>query len=370
MSRAVIGSQGELYGTTSLGGALNYGTVYELAPPTSGAAWIETVLHSFNGPDGEDPTTALLIGPDGALYGDTLWSAGGSGITFELYPPSDGGTHWTEEVLSKFTGLNGGNPSGALSVGESGALYGATLYGNGTVYSLTQPTTAGGAWTQITVYKFPGGSGGAQPRGALAVSRNGTIFGSTTYGGTTGSACTTGCGTVYSLTPPAGAGEPWTHTVVYAFNPAGGDGRYPYAGVLLASSGVIYGTTEDGGGGVGTVFSLSPPAVPGTPMTETILHVFGSPGDGSQPAGNLVLASNGVLYGTTLTGGAHGAGTVYQLTPPASPGGTWHETILHSFAVTDGQSPYGLTAGPGGVLYGTTGGGGTSNNGTVFSLAP
>jgi uncharacterized repeat protein (TIGR03803 family) len=120
------------------------------------------------------------------------------------------------------------------------------------------------------------------------------------------------------------------------------------------------------------VFSLTPPAVAGAPMTETILYQFGpSEGDGCEPAVPLAPAPNGVLYGVTPLGGASNGGTVFELVPPALAGGSWTETILHSFTNgTDGGAPNGLTLGADGTLYGTTSHGGTDDTGTVFALTP
>ena len=290
-ARAIPGLHGELFGTTVFGGQSGHGTVYELLPPTSqGGAWTELVLHSFDGRDGQNPGAALLLGPGGALYGVTPTSEGGYGTAFELDPPTGGITHWSETVLYTFPGTDASNPSGALVFGIDQSLYGLTHWPNGTVYSLTAPSP-GGAWTSTTLYNFPGESGGRYPIGTLAVSSNGALFGATAVGGRINTACEDGCGLIFSLTPPAVAGGTWTEKILYAFAVQNGDGKYPYAGVVLGPNGVLYGATNAGGNrgcSCGTVFSLTPPAVPGGPMTETILHAFNvSEQDGSGPAGNL-----------------------------------------------------------------------------------
>jgi uncharacterized repeat protein (TIGR03803 family) len=331
------------------------------------------VLHSFNDQngDGEHPSAGLLMGPNGALYGVTMEGAL-EGSVFELDPPTS--THWPFTVLYQFTKANSGKPRGALAFGVGGSLYGAL--GNspefGAVYSLTPPPAAGGAWTRTTLYSFPGGSGGNTPLGTLAVSTNGTIFGVTEVGGVIKTGCAEGCGTVFSLAPPAVSGGPWSERLLYGFGTHANDGSLPQAGLVIGPTGVLYGTTEYAGGPptLGTVFSLSPPALPDEPMVETVLHAFTGP-DGANPASTLVLAPNGARYGTTEYGGANGLGVVFELAPPASPGGSWTETVLHSFAgLADGESPNGLALGPDGTLYGTTNLGGASNYGTVFSLTP
>lgn len=368
----VYGSQGELYGVTEHGGNWNYGTVYELLPPVvPGGARTEVVLHSFNGADGAAPLAGLLLASNGTLYGVTTQGGAGYGTAFELDPPAAGSTRWVYTVIYQFTDEEA-NPSGALAIRSGHGLYGVT--GNsdvehGTVYSLTPPSGASGAWTKTTLYSFPGGSSGWYPVGALAVGSNGTLFGVTEYGGRPFPSGT-GSGTVFSLTPPAVAGGPWTEKLLYAFNPAIGDGIQPMAGLIIEPAGVLYGTTtRSGAAGWGTVFSLTPAKVPNEPMTEAVLYSFAGPG--SESASSLVLGPNRILYGTTEVGGANGDGMVFELLPPGAVGGSWTEKTLHSFTGgTDGSNPNGLTAGPNGTLFGATANGGTYAEGTVFAVAP
>jgi uncharacterized repeat protein (TIGR03803 family) len=365
----ILGSQGAVYGTTNTGGESGFGTVYELLPPVSpGGAWTEVVLHSFNGPDGEYPDGGLAMGPNGALYGVTANGTGGYATVFELDPPTGGGAVWPVTVLYRIPAVSYSFPSGALVLGKDRSLYGAI--DEDTVYSLTPPSATGGGWTETIL-----SNSGIWPVGTLAVSANGTLFGASISGGS--GLCNAGCGMVFSLTPPAAPGGPWTKEMLYAFEPRAGDGYVPHAGLVLAPNGVLYGTTAHGGavntsGGHGIVFSLTPPAVPGAPMTETILRRFKeTDGDGYGPNAGLVLGPNGAIYGTTRNGGASGLGTVFELAPPASPGGNWTETILHSFAGgSDGYQPNEVVLGSNGTLYGTTWYGGTSGYGTVFSLTP
>ena len=170
----IPGPQGELYGTASKGGKWNLGTVFELLPPpTAGGDWTETVLHSFNGQDGESPTAGLARGPSGALYGVTPSSANGSAMAFQLDPPDGTNTHWTYSIIYQFTNSDG-IPSGALVFGTGQSLYGVTeTQSGGTVYSLTPPAAAGGTWTQTSLYNFadraPGGNLKAHWRWAATV---------------------------------------------------------------------------------------------------------------------------------------------------------------------------------------------------------
>jgi len=368
----ILGPQGELYGTTEHGGKWNLGTVYELLPPASpGGTWTEVVLHSFDSEDGAIPLAGVLRGPNGALYGVATKSTGGYGTAFELDPPTDGGTHWPFTVIYRFT-VADGSPSGALVTGPDQSLYGVTGTGgetSGTVYSLTPPSTEGGVWTQTTLYHFPGGSGGSDPVGTLALGVNGTLFGVTTYGGRAFPA-EGGSGTVFSLTPPAVSGGSWTERLLYAFDAQIGDGVQPIAGLTNSPTGVLYGsTTQAGAGGWGTVFSLTPEA-PGEPMIETILYAFTGL-DGSNSASSLALGPKGVLFGTTELGGASGDGMVFGLAPPAAPGDSWTEITLYSFTGgTNGWGPNGLALAADGKLYGTTANAGGANHGTVFALIP
>jgi len=169
---------------------------------------------------------------------------------------------------------------------------------------------------------------GQEPEGVLAIGGNGALYGVTQYGGAVGTGASgclygdgEGCGIVFELAPPAVASGSWTETQIYAFTGQNGDGAFPVAGLLIGTDGVLFGVTELGGNpactdGCGTVFKLTPPASAGDPWTETILHSFSGGHDGAVPAGMLVFGRNGALYGTTFnggntTGGRHG--TVFGL---------------------------------------------------------
>jgi len=115
-------------------------------------------------------------------------------------------------------------------------------------------------------------------------------------------------------------------TTLYAFQTSG---TFPTGPLVIDSGGVLYGMTGYPGATTpGTVFSLTPPTIPGAGWTEMVLWNFGGSGDGSHPAGGLVLGSGGVLYGSTSQGGQYNRGMVFSLTPPAVPGGSWVENIL------------------------------------------
>ena len=224
------------------------------------------------------------------------------------------------------------------------------------------------AQQEAVLHSFGHGTDGAGPETELVIDSAGNLYGTTLIGGIHDN-CGGGhgCGTVFQLSPRQDGA--WTETVLYSFG-NGTDGQNPSAGLILDMSGNLYGTTAAGGiHSKGTVFELSPRE--GGGWTETVLHSFGSGTDGASPYATLTFDGAGNLYGTTLDGGIHGRGTVFELSPRQ--GGEWSETVLHSFGSgTDGSQPYGeLVFDAGGDLYGTTtGGGSTGIGGTVFELSP
>ncbi len=371
----LIGSGGVLYGATVFGGSSNNnGIVFSLTPPSTGSIWTETVLHNFVGypSDGAEPDGDFIADSNGVLYNTTSIGGNqngaqkGSGTVFSLTPPSGSGS-WTETILHEFSGSpsDGSNPYTGLVADSNGVLYGTTFNGGanslGAAFSLQ---FINGSWTENILYNFSG-TDGANPHTNVLIGSGGVLYGTTYNGGTSNK------GTVFTLTPPTTTGGPWTEAVLHSFT--GSDGSNPHAPVVMDSNGVLYGTTLGGGSSNnGTVYSLAPPASPGGTWTLTTLHNFaGPPGDGSSVRGGVVFDAGGVLYGTTANGGTLSHGIAYSLAPPASPGGVWTETILHNFTGTDGANPYAtLVVDSNGLLYGTTYSGGSANVGTVFTLTP
>jgi uncharacterized repeat protein (TIGR03803 family) len=272
-----------------------------------------------------------------------------------------------EKVLYTFsgTGLDGGYPSGLIS-DVSGNLYGATavggIYGKGTVFELSP---VGGGWSETILYSFgTNPNDGYQGIGALVFDKAGNLYGTTYYGGGSEN-CGFGCGTVYMLSPgPNG----WTESVLHAFS--AGDGEGPASQLTLDSAGNLYGTTRDGGAhGCGTVFEMSPS---GGIWTESVLHSFSGGTDGDDPVhAGLAIDAAENLYGTTFYGGASGAGQVFELTFTA---GKWKKKVLHSFVNGKGIGGYpegGVTLDATGNLFGTTtqaGAAGKGGGGGVFEL--
>lgn len=317
----ILDSAGNVYGTTFLGPGGEGGGVFELMPEESGV-WAYKVLHVFNGDggDGLSPQGNIIFDGAGNLYGVT-WGSGSTnaGIVYELSPETNGS--WSENILYSFCSQSkckdGARPAGGVVSDAAGNLYGVAGYGandSGVVYELT-PANEGG-WTEKVIHNFTGGADGYAPTGSLAFDADGNLYGTTYLGGT--GACTNGCGTVFKMRPIAGGG--WTEEVIYSFSSTS-DGNYPDAGPTLDAQGNIYGTTIEGGtAGAGTVFELSP-TTNGT-WTEKILYEFPALFLGTVgPESGVILDSSGNLYGTTQGGGEcrnltnGGCGYVFEISP-------------------------------------------------------
>jgi uncharacterized repeat protein (TIGR03803 family) len=205
---------------------------------------------------------------------------------------------------------------------------------------------------------------GVNPQAPVVFDAAGNLYGTTTYGGNY--VCTLGCGTVFKLTPtPKGL---WKETLLHQFS--GKDGSVPVAGLVADPHGNLYGSASQGGGseclpGCGVIFKLHPV---GGGWKMTVIHLFKGT-DGDNPSGAMAFDSAGNLYGTAGSGSSSNGGVVFKLTPGAL--GKWNYTILHTFSNgQDGILPNGLIVDKAGNLYGTTLGGGTFGQGTVFEVTP
>jgi hypothetical protein len=374
---------------------------------TASAEWKEKVLYSFQGlPDGSVPAGGLVFDTHGNLYGATTEGGSNScpgiaqcGTVYQLTPPATKGDAWTETVLYIFLGKNhndGNTPAGGVMIDAAGNLYGTTAYGGGgscillgtnvgcgTVYELSPPTQKGGAWTETVIYNFKGNTDGQLPIGDLVFDKQGNLYGATQYGGGYGS-CNPSfyqhCGTIFKLSPPKTKGGKWTEKVLHGFKGGTTDGATPNGGLVLDSTGAIYGTTSAGGNtncmgagfvGCGTVFELAPANAKGGAYGEKILRRFlNYPTDGARPLAGLTFDGNGCLYGTTADGGAYEEGTAFKLAPPRRADNPWIETLLHQFTSgADGSLPSaGLVFRSDGTIYGTASGGGRVGGGTVFQF--
>jgi uncharacterized repeat protein (TIGR03803 family) len=369
----IQGADGNFYGTTTLGGSglctgpfgvQGCGIVYKLTP-----GGVQTVIYNFaldsNGAtavNGIYPYGGLVQGPDGSLYGTT--SAGGNanavcngtlgcGVIFKL--TSTG--HYS--VLHTFQGAFANPPEGGGPVGRlllaNGRLYGTTYSGGsvqgfsnqGTIFSITP---AGGYSTLYMFDNIHGTADGVNPYAGLIQGKDGTLYGTTQFGGTSNA------GTIFKFS----GGKT---TVLHSFPETAGqffpDGAYPFAALVQASDGNFYGTTSYGGTLTtfyqsGTLFRVSKQGV------FTKLWDFNSTNpsvNGIDGYGALIQASDGNLYGTTLMGGSANAGTIFQATL------TGVLTQILSFdSVTDGAFPRSVPLqASDGTLYFTTS---TTTNGT------
>lgn len=353
-------SGGNLYGTASVGSS-GYGLVFKLTHKSSG--WIMTTLHTFqSGSDGSHPTASVIFGPDGALYGTTIFGGGGPcrsgsgylgcGTVFRLNPPSTfchtTSCPWIETVLYRFQdGNDASNPVSRVTFDKSGNLYGTTdsggTYGHGTVYELQHST---GGWSESILYSFGPGPNGINPKAEVIFDGAGNLYGTAPQGGQGCSGL--GCGVVYELSP---SGSGWTETVLYSFT-GGIDGGGPYGGLIFDPAGNLYGTTVYGGSNNpgGTVFELTHSN--GAWTLTTLYSLYGNQGS----VATLAMDGMGNLYGTA-TGDPFGSGSVFKLTKSGS---SWMFGELHVFGGTDGSSPDGpVVFDAAGKMYGTAYDGGT-----------
>jgi len=411
------------------------GVVVTLTLAICAGAATEKILHTFTGGnDGDEPVSTLIFDLKRNLYGTT--PAGGlygDGTVFELSPNSNGS--WTESVLYNF-GAYAGDGIGpldysSLTFDSTGNLYGTTRVGGnascsfsndgcGTVFELTPDS---GGWKEKILYNFTGGSDGGLPDGGVIFDQHGNLYGMVEVGGNPSCAC----GTVFKLSP--GQNGNWNFSVLHTFDES--DGSFPFTGLSLDPSGLLWGTTNSGGpnGSMGIVFNLKRDGSkyqvvssfdyqegdqPGlsTPLFGKAGHVFGNTasggscdegtvfmlfpsgtrnynrktidcfgasGDGNTPLGNLLLSPFGHIYGTTRQGGSEqsqlcktegGCGTLYELVWHKGKG--WKETVLYRFkGGTDGYYPWaGVAMDKSGNLFGTTTYGGAYNAGTVFEVTP
>jgi uncharacterized repeat protein (TIGR03803 family) len=359
----VQGTDGNFYGTAAFGGANSAGTVFKITPERK-----LTTLYNFcsqtNCTDGEYPLTGLVLATNGNFYGTT--SIGGAynyGTVFEI--TAAGKLTTLHSFCTETNCADGENPRGTLIQATNGNFYGTTFAGGnsqgaGTVFEIT-PTG-----TLTVLYSFCSKEAcddGVDPAAGVVQGADGNFYGTTPSGGHVKGR--DAAGIVFKLTP---AGK---LTVLYNFCSlaACADGAFPYSSLVQASNGNFYGTTENGGthDSEGSVYEITPTG------TLTTLYSFCSLTkceDGISPLGPLVIGTDGNFYGTTFEGGGtgciadHGCGTIFELTP----GGTL--TTLQSLDGSDGQWPYdGLMQATNGTFYGTTDAGGANSEGTIFSVS-
>jgi uncharacterized repeat protein (TIGR03803 family) len=352
-------SAGNLYGSSSLGGATNNGVIFRLTPTGTGS-WQETMIYHFTGgKDGANPGP-LAIDAAGNLYGvaqgagrpthgTPVCIASGCGTIFRLSPGGPSG--WTFNVLHAFTGVNDGSIPQSITLDSKGDIFVTTLaalHAGGAVFEMS-PSASG--LNGKTIHVFPANSttDGNEPRGPVIVDAAGNLFGTTEFGGAHFD------GTIYELTP--GTGGAYTESLIYSFT-GGNDGGEPWGALTFDSSGNLVGVAT--GGGVnrgGVVFMLTPGS--GT-WNESVLYSFSGGSDGSTPVARPIFDAAGNLYGIAENGGINGptcsggCGVVYKLAPSS---GGWTKSTLYSFTgANDGGDPSfsGVTLDSSGNLFGTT----------------
>jgi uncharacterized repeat protein (TIGR03803 family) len=339
----ILGTDGNFYGTTSVGGTgvtNPAGTVFKMTADGT----VTTLLTFDFQVTGDEPHAGVVRDGDGKLYGTTRGSGAYNGSVFRV----GGGFQDLHAFSGTFGGGDGAHPEAGVVIGPDGKLWGTTSHGGapgvGTVFRVG---TDGAGYAVVHSFTgFAADKTDGTPLGGLVNGGDGNLYGTTSGGGTTK-------GTVFRITTAG------VVTTIHRF--VGTDGSWPSGDLFRASDGKLYGTTQTGGAhNAGTIYRIA------TDGTFTSLHSFDTAaGDGSQPEGGVIEASDGNFYGTTYYGGI-GLGTVFVLTPD---GGF---ATLASFTVSSvGWSPRGaLVQGPDGFLYGANSAGGDSGCGTIYKLAP
>jgi hypothetical protein len=329
--------------------------------------WHAKSLLQFDSATGYVPGAGIITDRRGTIFGTTSIGGdgpcsgdAGCGTVFALSRPSVAGGSWVFEKLYDFQGgEDGSSPSAPLTLSPHGVVYGFTTGGTpGTVFRLLPPQIAGNPWTFQILYVFTGkADGNLEAVFSPLILRHGALYGLASGGS---SACGQfGCGSVFRLTPGASAG-PWKFETLLSFAGGAGSGA-PTWMVGSDEAGPLYVSTS---WAHGAVVAVSPPAAvfPG-PWTERVITRFTGGAGGRDPS-NLVLASDGTLFGLAL---GQRVGLVFHLTPPAAAALPWTRTTIA--AISDHQyGPVSLAAGDGGTLIGAVEGDFDFFAGSVFEL--
>jgi uncharacterized repeat protein (TIGR03803 family) len=377
----VPGSDGALYGTTSVATLVTGGLIYRAS--RDGASM--RTIYQLKPVDGASPLGGLIRGSDGLLYGTTSFGAATelntTGTVYRVAEDGSGFTvlwrfkaYTTTNALGQPVNEDGANPEAELIEGSDGALYGVARNGGtggtGAIFRVSRDGTefavlhSFGAITSASGAAPVVNADGIAPVGSLVEAGDGYLYGTASGGGTNGS------GTLFRVRLDGTGFEP-----LYAFAATtttdlgavvNADGATPAAGLTDGNDGRLYGVTTLGGtAGAGTVFAFDPVGA-----VFTTLHEFDGPG-GARPTGELLLAANGLLYGTTAQGGTDSTGTATNFGTIFSIArdGTGF-TSLSSFDGTSGSSPTGrLSQSDASTFVGIVSGGAKCGQGAIYQFS-
>ncbi|HRY97934.1 MAG TPA: hypothetical protein P5550_02655 [Bacteroidales bacterium] len=336
-------SNGKLYGMTAYGGAYDSGCLFSWDPSSQ----VFTRLHDFSGTGGSVPWGSLVQASNGKLYGLTSYGGANNFGTLFSFDPATGQHSKLFDFSGPGTSSNGAYPYGELLEFSTGKLYGMA-YGGGSSnaglifeYDFTSST--------FTAKKDFTYTNGGLPNGSLMKAANGKLYGLTQSGGSSNA------GILFEYVPSTN-----TLTTLYHFSPLV-SGSQPWGTPVQASNGKLYGMTHSGGNGYGTIFTYDITAA----SLQKLLDFYGKL-NGETPKGKLVLASDGMLYGTTQYGGSNGSGTIFRFDAQAR---TFSKLL--DLSSTTGDTPVGgLVQGNDGKLYGLAYKGGYYGKGTLHRVDP
>ena len=314
------------------------------ATVTASQAQTFTTLLDFDGPNGATPGPAMQLveGFDGYLWGTTTaGGTAGAGTIFKLNTATS-----FLSIAYSFNSAAAYVPWAGLTLAPNGTLYGTTAYGGamnlGNIFTFSQKGS----------FKTPSagfnGSNGSYPLAGMVRSSNGIFYGTTAQGGQNG------VGTIFQL---IGSSSPVAVTDLQS--------EAPYTTLVQDRHGVFYGTLPYGGtSGKGEVFYMD---ALGAGMTT---HSFSGP-DGETPIAGLVQGSNGDFYGITQLGGTDNVGTIFTISATGSYFKTLHNFRFYKNGFKKGYYPLAvLVEGSDGNFYGTANSGGFHDDGAIFKITP